>query len=127
MYRHKRGLVALDGSSSSETVLQLLMEIAGSLDMTMPLLMVVEGTRYFVVDHVEARRRESPRPCGRRQKTPSGLTTSQSAVRSTRKGHRPILASVPRHDLDDGDSPRRMTRHADHPFAFPGDGCAGEA
>jgi len=67
MYSHKRVLVALDGSASSDAVLQFLMEIAGPLDMRVLLLrvlepippMAVEGTRHFVVDDVEARRRES--------------------------------------------------------------------
>ena len=65
MYSHKRVLVALDGSTGCESVLRLLMEIAGPLDMTVMLLHVLEpipplvsdGTA--VVDDVEARRREA--------------------------------------------------------------------
>lgn len=66
MYSHKRVLVALDGSTGSEAVLRLLMQIAGPLDMTVMLLhvlepitpQVVEGT-VAVVDDIEARQREA--------------------------------------------------------------------
>lgn len=67
MYSHKRVLVALDGSPSSEAVLRLLLDIAGPLDMTLMLLRVLEpvppsvteGSRQVVVEDVEARRREA--------------------------------------------------------------------
>jgi nucleotide-binding universal stress UspA family protein len=67
MYRHKRVLVALDGSPTGESVLPLLMEVAGPLDMTVTLLHVlepimpqaIEGTRHFTVEDVEARRRDA--------------------------------------------------------------------
>jgi nucleotide-binding universal stress UspA family protein len=67
MYRHKRVLVALDGSTSSEAVLRLLLEIAGPLDMTVLLMralepvppVVVEATRHVVLDDVEGRRRDA--------------------------------------------------------------------
>jgi nucleotide-binding universal stress UspA family protein len=67
MYKHKRVLVALDGSPSSEAVLRLLMEIAGPLDMTVMLLHVlepvaspaVEGVEHFVVGDIDARRRQA--------------------------------------------------------------------
>ena len=42
MFDHKRVLVALDGSASSEAVLRFVLEIAGPLDMTVVLLRVVE-------------------------------------------------------------------------------------
>jgi nucleotide-binding universal stress UspA family protein len=42
MYDHKRVLVALDGSPSSEAVLRFVLEIAGPLDMTVRLIGVVE-------------------------------------------------------------------------------------
>ena len=42
MYDHKRVLIALDGSPSSEAVLRFVLEIAGPLDMTVVLLRVVE-------------------------------------------------------------------------------------
>lgn len=67
MYRHKRVLVALDGSPSAEAVLRFLLEIAGPLDMTVALLrvlepvppVVIEGTRHMVVEDVESRRRDA--------------------------------------------------------------------
>jgi nucleotide-binding universal stress UspA family protein len=67
MYRHKRVLVALDGSPSAEAVLRFLLEIAGPLDMTVSLLrvlepvppMAVEGTRHMIVDDIEGRRRDA--------------------------------------------------------------------
>jgi nucleotide-binding universal stress UspA family protein len=43
MFDHKRVLVALDGSTSSEAVLRFVLEIAGPLDMTVLLLRVVES------------------------------------------------------------------------------------
>ena len=43
MYDHKRVLVALDGSASSEAVLRFVLEIAGPLDMTVLLLRVVRS------------------------------------------------------------------------------------
>jgi nucleotide-binding universal stress UspA family protein len=67
MYRHKRVLVALDGSAAGESVLRLLLEIAGPLDMTVILLQVLEpippqvleATPHVVLDDVEARRKEA--------------------------------------------------------------------
>lgn len=67
MYSHKRVLVALDGSTASESVLRFLMEIAGPLDMTVMLLhvlepippQVLEATPHVVLDDVEARRQEA--------------------------------------------------------------------
>jgi nucleotide-binding universal stress UspA family protein len=67
MYEHKRVLVALDGSISSEAVLRFLLEIAGPLDMTMVLLRVVEpippsvveGSRHVELEDIEARRRDA--------------------------------------------------------------------
>jgi nucleotide-binding universal stress UspA family protein len=64
VYRHKRVLVALDGSPSSEAVLSFLLDIAGPLDMTVVLLrvlervppMAIEGTTHFSVDDIEMRR-----------------------------------------------------------------------
>ena len=67
MYRHKRVIVALDGSPSAEAVLRFLVEIAGPLDMTVVLLRVlepfppsvVEGTRHVILEDIEARRRDA--------------------------------------------------------------------
>lgn len=67
MYSHKRVLVALDGSPSSEAVLRFLLEIAGPLDMTVLLMrvlepvppVVIEGSRHMVLEDVEARRRDA--------------------------------------------------------------------
>jgi nucleotide-binding universal stress UspA family protein len=65
MYRHKRVLVALDGSEAGEAVMRLLMEIAGPLDMTIMLVHVLEPIRpqavdgTVVVDDVAARRRDA--------------------------------------------------------------------
>jgi nucleotide-binding universal stress UspA family protein len=67
MYRHKRVLVALDGSTASESVLRFLMEIAGPLDMTVALLHVLESTPppvleatpHAVFGDLETRRREA--------------------------------------------------------------------
>jgi len=67
MYSHKRALVALDGSPSSEAVLRFLLEIAGPLDMTVLLVrvlepvtpVVIEGSRHMVVEDVEGRRRDA--------------------------------------------------------------------
>jgi nucleotide-binding universal stress UspA family protein len=67
MYNHKRALVALDGSASSEAVLRFLLEIAGPLDMTVLLLRVlepitpsvIETTRQMVLEDVEGRRRDA--------------------------------------------------------------------
>jgi nucleotide-binding universal stress UspA family protein len=67
MYRHKRVLVALDGSPSAEAVLRFLLEIAGPLDMTVVLLRVlepvpprvIEASRHVVVDDLEGRRRDA--------------------------------------------------------------------
>jgi nucleotide-binding universal stress UspA family protein len=64
VYRHKRVLVALDGSSSSEAVLSFLLDIAGPLDMTVLLLRVlepvspvaIEGTIDLTLDNIEMRR-----------------------------------------------------------------------
>lgn len=66
MYRHKRVLVALDGSTASAAVLRFLLQIAGPLDMTVLLLnvlepippQVIEGA-HLVIDDVEARRHEA--------------------------------------------------------------------
>jgi len=63
MYRRKRVLVALDGSSSADALLRFLLEIAGPLDMTLQLLHVLEpvppaaADSVVVVDDVDARRR----------------------------------------------------------------------
>jgi nucleotide-binding universal stress UspA family protein len=67
MYSHKRVLVALDGSPSSEAVLRFLLEIAGPLDMTVLLLRVlepivptvIEASRHVEVEDVEGRRRDA--------------------------------------------------------------------
>ena len=67
MYKHKRVLVALDGSPSSEAVLSFLLDIAGPLDMNVLLLrvlepippMAIEGTTHFTVDDVEMRRHDA--------------------------------------------------------------------
>ena len=67
MYRHKRVLVALDGSPSAEAVLRFVLDIAGPLDMTVLLLRVleptpalsVEGTIAMGFDDLELRRREA--------------------------------------------------------------------
>jgi nucleotide-binding universal stress UspA family protein len=64
---YRRVLVPLDGSPLAESVLPLLMEIAGPLDMAIALVrvlepvppMAVEGTRHFVPDDIEARRRDA--------------------------------------------------------------------
>jgi nucleotide-binding universal stress UspA family protein len=67
MYSHKRVLVALDGSPSSESVLRFLLQIAGPLDMTVVLLrvlepvppMAIEGTRHVTLDDLPARQRDT--------------------------------------------------------------------
>jgi len=65
MYKRKRVLVALDGSSSAEAVVRFLLEIAGPLDMTLLLLCVVEpippaaADGAVVVDDFAARRRDA--------------------------------------------------------------------
>lgn len=67
MYSHKRALVALDGSPSSEAVLRFLLEIAGPLDMTVLLVrvlepvppVVIEGSRHMVLEDLEGRRRDA--------------------------------------------------------------------
>lgn len=67
MYSHKRVLVALDGSPSSEAVLRFLLQIAGPLDMTVMLLRVlepippsvIEASRHVEVEDVEGRRRDA--------------------------------------------------------------------
>ncbi|HET7340960.1 MAG TPA: universal stress protein [Methylomirabilota bacterium] len=67
MYSHKRVLVALDGSLSSEAVLRFVLEIAGPLDMTILLVRVVEpippiasdDARHVVIENVDARRRDA--------------------------------------------------------------------
>ena len=62
MYRHKRVLVALDGSPSAEAVLNFLLDIAEPLEMTVVLLrvlepispMAIEGTTNFTSgDNIE--------------------------------------------------------------------------
>jgi nucleotide-binding universal stress UspA family protein len=64
VYKHKRVLVALDGSPSAEAVMRFLLEIAEALDMTVLLLrvlepipaMAIEGTTNFTSgDNVEMR------------------------------------------------------------------------
>jgi nucleotide-binding universal stress UspA family protein len=63
MYRRKRVLVALDGSSSADALLRFLLEIAGPLDMTLQLLHVLEPVSpaaaegVVVTDDLETRRR----------------------------------------------------------------------
>lgn len=67
MYDHKRVLVALDGSRSSEAVLRFVLEIAGPLDMTVVLLRVLEPAIPPVADDMyrapiedfETRRRDA--------------------------------------------------------------------
>ena len=67
MFDHKRVLVALDGSTSSEAVLRFVLEIAGPLDMTVLLLRVVEPLTPAIthdvyrptLEDVEARRRDA--------------------------------------------------------------------
>ena len=64
---YKRVLVPLDGSELAESVLPLLTEIAGPLDMTIVLLrvlepippMAAEGTRHIVIDDLDTRRRDA--------------------------------------------------------------------
>jgi len=62
MFKHKRVLIALDGSAAGEMVMKFLMEIAGPLDMTVMLLHVLEPITppvtdgAVVFDDVEARR-----------------------------------------------------------------------
>jgi nucleotide-binding universal stress UspA family protein len=66
MFDHKRVLVALDGSTSSEAVLRFVLEIAGPLDMTVLLLRVVEPLTPLMapdiyaapLEDVEGRRRD---------------------------------------------------------------------
>ena len=60
---YKRALVPLDGSAVAETILPLILEVAGPLDMAVVLLrvvpvppMVIEGSRHVVAEAVEARR-----------------------------------------------------------------------
>jgi nucleotide-binding universal stress UspA family protein len=61
---YKRALVPLDGSMVAETIIPLILEIAGPLDMEVVLLrvvqptppVVIEGTRHIEVEDVEARR-----------------------------------------------------------------------
>lgn len=67
MFDHKRVLVALDGSMSSEAMLRFVLEIAAPLDMTVLLLRVVEPLTPVIADEiyrptledVEARRRDA--------------------------------------------------------------------
>jgi universal stress protein A len=67
MYDHKRVLIALDGSASSEAVLRFVLEIAGPLDMTVVLLRVVEpptppmadDTYRVLAEDWETRRRDA--------------------------------------------------------------------
>jgi nucleotide-binding universal stress UspA family protein len=64
---YKRALVPLDGSPLSESVLPLLMEIAGPLDMAVTLVRVlepvtptvIESSRHVVVDDLVGRRRDA--------------------------------------------------------------------
>lgn len=61
---YKRALVPLDGSPVAETIIPLILEIAGPLDMEVVLLrvvqpqapVVIEGSRHVEVEDVEARR-----------------------------------------------------------------------
>lgn len=65
MFKHKRVLIALDGSAAGEMVMKFLMEIAGPLDMTVMLLHVLEpitpaaAEGLVVTDDIDARRREA--------------------------------------------------------------------
>jgi nucleotide-binding universal stress UspA family protein len=67
MYSHRRVLVALDGSPSSEAVLRFLLEIAGPLDMTVVLLRVLEpipprameSVSHLVLEDLTSRRRDA--------------------------------------------------------------------
>lgn len=65
MFKHKRVLIALDGSAAGEMVMKFLMEIAGPLDMTVMLLHVLEpitpaaAEGLVVSDDIDARRREA--------------------------------------------------------------------
>lgn len=64
---YKRALVPLDGSAVAETIIPLILEIAGPLDMEVILLrviqptppVVIEGTRHVEVEDVEARRTDA--------------------------------------------------------------------
>ncbi len=61
---YKRALVPLDGSVVAETIIPLILEIAGPLDMEVVLLrvvqptppVVIEGSRHIELEDVEARR-----------------------------------------------------------------------
>ncbi len=61
---YKRAVVPLDGSPVAETILPLILEIAGPLDMQVVLLrvvqplppMLIEGSRHVVAEAAEARR-----------------------------------------------------------------------
>jgi nucleotide-binding universal stress UspA family protein len=67
MFDHKRVLVALDGSMSSEAMLRFVLEIAAPLDMTVMLLRVVEPLTPVMApdvyaapyEDVEGRRRDA--------------------------------------------------------------------
>lgn len=67
MFDHKRVLVALDGSTSSEAVLRFVLDIAGPLDMTVMLVRVVEALPPVMtpelyaasLEDVEGRRRDA--------------------------------------------------------------------
>lgn len=50
MYRHKRVLVALDGSPSAEAVLNFLLHVAEPLEMTVQLLRVLEPTSPMAIE-----------------------------------------------------------------------------
>ena len=64
---YKRVLVPLDGSELGESIVPLILEIAGPLDMAVVLVrvlepvppMAVEGTRHIVVDDLAGRRRDA--------------------------------------------------------------------
>jgi nucleotide-binding universal stress UspA family protein len=66
MFDHKRVLIALDGSPSSEAVLRFVLEIAGPLDMTVLLVRVLEPVMPPVsdvyrapIEDFETRRRDA--------------------------------------------------------------------
>lgn len=64
---YKRVLIPVDGSDLAESIVPFILQIAGPLDLDVILLRVnppippiaFEGTRYFEVDDIEARREEA--------------------------------------------------------------------
>jgi nucleotide-binding universal stress UspA family protein len=70
---YKRVLIPVDGSEVAESILPFILQIAGPLDLDVILLrvnrpippMAIEGTRYFDVDDVAARREDAEAYLGR--------------------------------------------------------------